>query len=212
MSRSIAAGRTCWLVLTALSFAIFVMAILPSRPQARPVGDACTARPGRTLVANGHLRLFSSEASSGRQTAYVCAKPSGRIWPLGSPDSIVQKPFGISRSWVAAASEEGRPQDLFIRDVVARGAFDGRTNSCRLGAANRPGQLLRLDVVVVTDGGRIGWSGEERIGYGEPVVGTCINGSVEVIARGADVETASLVLKGSVLTWMEAGSRRSKRL
>lgn len=212
MDRLNARSRSSRLVLGALLLSVGVMVIFPPSPQAGPTDAACTTQPGRTLIANRHVRLLSADDAAGNRTVYVCGKPNGRNWSLGSKGAIVRRPFDVSKAWAVASAEGGRPQDLFIRDVVARGAFSGRRNSCQIGTANRPGQLLRVDVVVVTDDGRIGWSGEERIGYGEPVVGTCIDGSGEVIARGADLETASLELKGQVLTWKEAGSSRSARL
>jgi hypothetical protein len=212
INKSYAAIRIRWRVLAALTVVIGWLSLFPSMPQAGPTRAACTTQQGRTLAANRDIRLFSTDDANGSPTVYVCKKPDGRNWPVRSRDAVSRKPFGVSESWGVAAAEGGAPQDLFIRDVVARAATTGRTNSCRIGEADRPGQLVRVDVVVVTDNGHIGWSGEEHIGYGEPVVGTCVNGSAEIIARGADLGSSSLKLEGRVLTWMEAGSTRSARL
>jgi hypothetical protein len=174
--------------------------------------QSCKSHPGSTLRSSASLRVFATISPAGGRGIFVCAEPDGASHSVGGTTGKVGLPFALSESWVAAEEERGRPQDEFIRDVVARDARSGALNRCRIGASNRPGQLLRVSAIVVTEDGAIGWSGRERLGYREPVVGTCIQGTNEIVGRGQSVAVGSLKLEGRVLSWSNGGQRESSTL
>jgi hypothetical protein len=169
----------------------------------------CAGGSGNTLRQNRFLRAFSIEEEEGARRIYVCSKSTGKVWPIAASTAVASPPIRLSGTWAAAATERGRGQDLLVRGVTSRNALSGHLNNCRVGAANRPGQLIIVSSLVVTNDGDIGWSGREKIGARMPVVGACIGDSDQVLARSADVVPHSLALSGDSLEWLNAGVEES---
>lgn len=190
----------------------FLLAGLESGSTAIAQSPGCVTRPGATLGASARLRVFSAEAPEGAQEVFVCVKSSGKTRGLGVRSAIVRRPIALSGLWAAGTEERGKPQDELLRDVIARNGADGARNLCRIGIANRPGQLVTVTSLVVDSNGDIGWSGQEKLNGAQPVVGACVSGVGQILAQGSGLNLRSLRLSGDNLTWSNEGRRESFRL
>ncbi len=197
---------------TLIVSSLAIITVPDSTSSALAQGPGCAAMPGVTLRGSARLRVFSAEESEGVRQVFVCQKETGTTRRLGLHAAIVGRPIALSDLWAAAVEERGKPQDELIRDVVARDVESGARNLCRIGLANRPGQLITVSALVVTGGGDIGWSGQEKLNMAQPVVGACVDGADQILARGPGLDLKSLDLSGETLTWSNEGRRESFRL
>jgi hypothetical protein len=197
---------------TLIVSSLTIVTVPDSISSALAQSPGCAAMPGVTLRGSARLRVFSAEESEGVRQVFVCQKETSTTRRLGVRAAIVGRPIALSGLWAAAVEERGKPQDELIRDVVARDVESGVRNLCRIGLANRPGQLITVSALVVTGGGDIGWSGPEKIGMAQPVVGACVGGTDQILARGPGLDLKSLDLSGETLTWSNEGRRESFRL
>jgi hypothetical protein len=169
----------------------------------------CGVQSSKTLRASARVRVFLVPQPRDISEVRVCQKNTDKSWLIGLPGARVERPIALSGLWAAATEERGKPQDQILRDVVARDAETGVQNLCRIGSANRPGQLITVHSLVVTTEGAMGWTGREKIQMAQPVVGACIDGSDTILARGAGVSLGSLALSGETLTWSNEGRQES---
>lgn len=196
--------------------ALGVAAAAPLSPH--PV---CGAPQGETLVAARQGRIFALPAStpSASKRIFGCLAETGRsrrLSPIEQAKGLsayLTKPYALSVPW--AAGIEGRVvgRDSHRLAVSATDLRTGRRHTCPAGGGRAPGQLPRIDRMVLKPNGSMAWIGVSRnAGNTEPVVAVYAcdaNGAARTIERGPGINPRSLTLRGSQLSWSAEGTTKN---
>jgi hypothetical protein len=202
------------------SAGIFILAFhaLPISVSTRR--DATSCGQGKTLAASSELRLYSvASSASGEVTVYVCSKRSGRYRHVGPVrrskvtwSSSMPGPFSLAAPWGGGIEDRLVGQDTVRVYTAVRNVQTGESGHCRLGGADRPGQLPRVRGIFLDKSGSLAWVVIMRQGVQGPQIGVCESGVPRIVDTGYGIDTASVSLHGSTLTWLDSGTRQSATL
>jgi hypothetical protein len=209
-------------LLTVAAVSIAAMAA-GSGAAARSNSSECGPRGG-TVLTNGRIRLYrTTEVRSGedRQALYGCLKGSRinrRIGPLRRQTwaASVRAPFAISGAWASAIEERQVGQDTVRIYAAMRDIRSGIARYCSVGAGDRPGQWPTVRSLVMSMNGWVAWAAIVSTGSSSPPraveIDACDSGGVRVLDSGSDIESSSLTIHGSTVSWMKAGEQHSAKL
>lgn len=170
--------------------------------------DASCGPPGaKTLFARGTIRIFSGGGQG--PSSLVCDGTSDSQVKLG--EGLVKAPFSIASPWAAATEARAEGQDTASVTVVAASVRSRQRLTCRIGAANRPGQLPRVSHLWAAPDGKIAVSAEVPLGEG-PELALCSKSGLSILASGMEFTPSSVEVRGQVLSWSQGGENHSMRI
>jgi len=94
-------------------------------------------------------------------------------------------------------------------DVNEVNAVTRESVSCRVGSANRPGQLPEVSALWATSGGTLVVSAVRKLYPSGPELALCTNAGIEVVAQGSQLDPASIVVGGRVVSWKSSSGKRT---
>jgi hypothetical protein len=190
-----------------------------SAPASAPPGSAATAHCGpgsaKTLAANRRARVYSTS-----QGVYGCATPGTRSYLLAQNSLRPGQPriskLALAGVMVAyGATTNG--VDTAGAEVTVRRLDNGRTFRS-LPAMTQPigpESFQAVTSIVVRSNGAVAW-----IAVARSIIRHSTQGEVDradhrgraTLDRGSGIDSTSLHLTGTVLTWRHAGATRTDRL
>jgi hypothetical protein len=172
----------------------------------------------KTLAANSQVRVYRGVAPSGHGgTAPVlsCLKSSGKSRRLGplqrlGKSASVRGPFALKATWTGAVEERKAGTNSAKVFVISQDARTGKTRRCLVGSGDRPGRFPAVRHLFIDKTGALAWGAFTASPTGQaPEIGVCDSQGNRILDSGAGVEIDSLELRGSVLSWVNAGGPRS---
>jgi hypothetical protein len=122
-------------------------------------------------------------------------------------------PFAIGSPWAAGIEDRLVGQDTVKVSAVGVNTLTGTEVRCPIGAANRPGQLPRVEGLWAVGEGRFVFSAILRLEPLGPEIAVCErDGNVNILAHGDGIETGSVVVSGTLVKWTQEGRPKSARL
>lgn len=181
--------------------------------------QSCGPRSAHTLLGSKTLRLYRSGSTASKTVLYVCSKDSDRRRKLGPvrPDknvwsASIYDPFALAGNWAGAIESRLRGQDSVRVYSASRNVVTGDGRHCYLGGADRPGQLPKVLETFLTPNGSLAWVAVLPIESDETQIGVCEAAGRRILDSGDGIETNSVVLTGTTLTWTDSDMGRSAAL
>lgn len=195
----------------------------PAAVAAEKSSAACSATGTRTLAANPEVRLYREAPPPGQGATgpvYGCLKSSGKSRRIGPTQrrgwsASIGGPFALKGTWAAAIEDRQVGKDttrvfVAVRDIRAQTRWGRR---CLIGSADRPSQLPAVRLLLVNKDGALAWVAITPSPTGRaPLLGVCDAQGTRILDSGAGLEIESVELRGSTLSWMNAGGPRSAQL
>jgi hypothetical protein len=203
---------------------VLMLALLVQAPPATAVaaasGATCNGVATKTLAANRQVRIYRGAAMPGEGTGpvYGCLKSSGksrRMGPLQLKgwDTSMRSPFALKQTWAGAVEQRRPGQDATRVYVTSLDIRKGKGRRCLIGSADRAGQLPSVRLLLIDKAGALAWAAITPSPTGHaPEIGVCDSQGARILDSGAGVEVDSVVLRGSTLSWTNAGGPRSAQL
>jgi hypothetical protein len=167
----------------------------------------CGPPGGRSLFVRGGLRIFSGGGS--RSGTFVCDGASQTQVTLGK--GSVEAPFSVASSWAAGMEARAEGQDTTSVNVMAADARSREHLTCRIGVANRPGQLPRVSRLWAAPDGEVAISAQVPLNEG-PELAVCSGSGLKIFASGPEFVPAPVELQGQTLSWSQGGQRHSVQI
>jgi hypothetical protein len=200
--------------------ALMIISASPSAA-AGPSKAMCSPKGTKTLAASSRVRIYrgAPEPSHGQAAPfYGCLKSSGksgRIGPVkrGEGNASMSGPFGFN-STSAGAIESRQSGDTTWVYAVARNIQADYGKRCLVGSTDQAGQLPTVRILLIHNSAEaLVWAAITPSPTGRaPLIGACDTQGTRVLDSGAGVEIKTLELRGSTVTWVNAGGPRSAQL
>jgi hypothetical protein len=197
------AKTTIFLALAILGFALMTVWRTTS-VEAQPL---CGPSSAPTLFVQEATRIFSVGGHS--PASFVCDRASGSQVKLGK--MLVKAPFSVASPWAAGIEARGEGQDTASVNVTAVDVRSRAHLTCRIGSANRPGQLPRVSHLFAAPDGKFAVSAQVPLGAG-PELALCSESGLSILASGTDFPPSSVEVQGQILSWSQGGRRHSARI
>lgn len=185
----------------------------------------CEPPHGSTLLETRKVRVFAmpaeseGEGSIAGRPVFGCLKRIGRQRLLNAPGEQSGYWFGVDEHALAvhaplvayaftAYYTDSHKTSVRVRNLNTNATVRG----CPAGSGLAPRRLPRVAQIVLNGRGAIAWSVEGGT-FGTPfAVVACDAGGQHVLDSGEGIDLESLSLQGSVVSWLDDGSRREALL
>jgi hypothetical protein len=180
-----------------------------------PAAAHCGPATAKTLTANGRARVYQQGAN-----VYGCSASSGRRFRLGASSITLDQPrvaLVALAGGDAACALSSHGVDTGSAEVVVRRLTDGRVlhRAPAVSQVSGPESFSSVTALVVTRGGGAAWIGSSSSiatrGHRVEVRRVDARGRA-MLDSGPGIGLRSLRLRGSRLTWADAGRERSATL
>jgi hypothetical protein len=154
----------------------------------------------------------------GTGPVYGCLKSSGKSRRMGPIqrkgwNTSMGSPFALKQTWAGAVEQRRPGQDATRVYVTSLDVRTGKGRRCLIGSADRSGQLPSVRLLLIDNAGALAWAAITPSPTGRaPLIGACDSQGNRVLDSGAGVEIKSVELRGSTLSWTNAGGPRSAQL
>jgi hypothetical protein len=179
---------------------------------------SCAAHPGQTLVKTHLARAYTFNGD-----VYACALPAGVAYDLGSATVCnigvgtgLAEPVALGGKLVAYALERCGV-DTGTTEVIVRRLTNGKrvhSDPATTGATG-PESYETVESLVVKHDGSDAWIAVAN-SLGTHATGTEVHahgkGGFVLLDSGSGIDAKSLRLKGSKLSWLDGGVKRSAKL
>jgi hypothetical protein len=171
----------------------------------------CGSGEGTTLVAGRRARIFSLPSPSPTfphaRVVFGCLVSTGHTVRLGN----WYGPLTLKVPWAAGLVTFHHGRDSRSHEVIARNLSSGERRSCRAGAGHSPRTAGDVISVALKRNGSLAWAGHAQFGVEPldqpttPEIVACDSQGERLLESGASIELRSLAVRGSTLTWTNAG-------
>jgi hypothetical protein len=154
----------------------------------------------------------------GTGPVYGCLKSSGKSRRMGPIQrkgwsASMRGPFALKTTWAGAVENRRPGKDAARVYVTSLDIQTGKGRHCLIGSADRSGQLPAVRLLLIDKAGALAWAAITPSPTGRaPLIGACDSQGNRVLDSGAGVEIKSVALRGSTLSWTNAGGPRSAQL
>ena len=122
-------------------------------------------------------------------------------------------PFVIKATWTGAIEERKAGSNGAKVFAIAQDVRTGKMRRCLVGSGDRPGRFPAVRYLFIDKTGALAWGAFTASPTGQaPEIGVCDSEGNRILDSGAGVEIDSLELRGSKLSWVDAGGPRSAQL
>lgn len=122
-------------------------------------------------------------------------------------------PFAIQADWAGGVEQRLVGQDTSgLFSSVRNVRTGGSRKHCLMGGADRPGQLPTVQQDFITNTGILAWVLTLHFGGATMQIGACEGASSRVIAEGKEIDTQSVRVHGSKLSWRDGQGEHSVHL
>ena len=185
--------------------------------------NTCENEKGKTLLANRQARVYVFAGTEPPKSARIfgCLFSVGRPWQLNAVPrhSVFGEARGISvddASLILKDQQVAYPEyfygvDSSVLAVTTKSLRTGQVTYCKVGFRIAPSRTPKVSGIELTRRGSVAWIGRSRPQHSSgrdpltPEVGACDSTGSHILEAGEQIDLHSLALRGSTLSWENAG-------
>jgi hypothetical protein len=184
-----------------------------------PHRSTCLPVRAHTVVTDSSARVFSVESPRRRVRLYGCLFQRGIAVPLGLLTNTFEGVGNVALgSTIVAYSVTSGGVDFFNTSVIAYDLMTGRLLYVfpATTSTERPESVYFVKALVMTPSGSVAWIGSKFSFFGFQTIyevhTALTSGATALLDQGPSIVRGSLRLSDGVVSWTNAGARRSAPL